>query len=150
MPELSPSGFGGLCSLWGVCVRVIVVTGSRLWSARGPIEAALAGAELLVVGDCPMRVLDSDPERLPRSADAIAIELARAWDIITAVHVADWKTHGKKAGAIRNHAIVQRAVEERAAGMDVACHAFFTAESRGTAHCAKALERAGFSVVKHA
>lgn len=118
-------------------MKTVVVTGSRSWPNRTAIASALEGAELLIVGDCPT------------GADAIALEIAKEWDVITVVLVADWKQYGKRAGMIRNGAIVARAVLERASGMDVHCHAFPLPGSRGTPDCIRQLEAQGFVVTVH-
>lgn len=116
-------------------MKVVVLTGSRDWSDRAAIEHVLLGAELLIVGDCPT------------GADAIALELATAWDIIPVVLRADWDTHGRpKAAYLRNQAIADRAALERASGMDVCCYAFPLAGSRGTYDCKRRLEAHGFVV----
>lgn len=115
-------------------MRVVVITGSRDWTDRAAIEAALIGAELLIVGDCPT------------GADAIALEVAKAWDIIAAVHIAEWKRLGKRAGPVRNGAIVARAALERTHGMDVRCHGFPLPKSVGTLDCMAQLRAAGFEV----
>lgn len=113
---------------------VCVITGSRSWMPTEPIHKALAGAELLVAGDCPT------------GADAIALAYAKANDVMYAVLVADWKAHGNKAGPIRNQSIADRALAERVAGMEVRCFAFPIASSRGTIDCMKRLRDAGFDV----
>jgi hypothetical protein len=133
-------------------VRVVVITGSRDWQGKASIELALEGAELLIVGDA-------------RGADQIALVTALEWDIIPAVYCAseeryellrkyevpcfmsaNWKIQRKQAGLIRNAAMVRRAFDERAAGMDVHCHAFPGPKSVGTIDCAMQLAAAGFDV----
>ena len=134
-------------------MRVVLITGSRLWSAYPPIEAALAGAEMLIVGDA-------------KGADAIALEIALRWDIITHVYcaspqratalrrrpdigvhlVSDWGEEPQRAGILRNIPMVHRAVLERDEGMDVQCFAAPLEGSRGTFHCAKELRKHGFDV----
>lgn len=122
-------------------MKTVVVTGSRTWTNRAAIASTLEGAELLIVGDCPT------------GADAIALEIAKEWDVITVVLVADWKRYGKtgptNAGHMRNGEIVTRAVLERASGMDVHCHAFPPPGSRGTPDCIRQLEAQGFAVTIH-
>ena len=115
-------------------MRGVVITGSRDWTETAPIEQALRGADALIVGDCPT------------GADAIALQTAKAWDIIAIVLTADWKGLGKKAGPVRNQAIADRAASELAGGMEVCCYAFPLAGSRGTHDCRQRLERAGFRV----
>ena len=51
-----------------------------------------------------------DPQRIicggAPGADSIAIEWAESWQIITTVYPADWDTHGKAAGPIRNQQMI--------------------------------------------
>lgn len=117
-----------------VHLKVVVITGSREWPNRAAIASALEGAEMLIVGDCPT------------GADAIALEIAKAWDVITVVLVADWKRFGNHAGPMRNKEMAAKAHLERASGMDVHCHAFPLPGSRGTPDCIRQLEAQGFAV----
>lgn len=114
---------------------VVVITGSRDWTDAEAIHAVMAGADFLIVGDCPT------------GADAIALAYAKANDIMYAVLVADWKKHGNKAGPIRNQAMVDRALLERDEGMEVRCYAFPLPGSLGTVDCANRMRKAGFVVV---
>lgn len=115
-------------------MKVVCITGSRRWTDRAAIERVLAGAELLIVGDCPT------------GADRIATDIAREWDIIAAVYKADWETLGKYAGPNRNEAVAARAALERAYHMDVSAHAFLMADSKGTVDCLNRLRVHGFNV----
>jgi hypothetical protein len=56
-------------------------------------------------------------------------------------HCADWTTHGKAAGPIRNARMV-------ALGADV-CLAFPKGESRGTRGCMRLAEKAGIRVCNY-
>jgi hypothetical protein len=118
-------------------VKVIALTGSREWTDRAAIEQALAGAELLLVGDCPT------------GADAIALQVAKEWDVIVRVFAADWDRLGKFAGPQRNEVLASHAAGERAYGMDVHCHAFPLGESRGTRDCIGRLLSKGLHVEVH-
>lgn len=75
-----------------------------------------------------------------RGADQLAQRAAGAFGMKTECHPADWKTNGKRAGFIRNAAMV-------ALGADLAL-AFYQqgAGNRGTDHCAKLAEKAGIPV----
>ena len=57
--------------------------------------------------------------------DSWAEDEAKKRGITVLVHLADWKTYGKRAGMIRNVLIVNDADE---------VHAFWDGESRGTKH----------------
>jgi hypothetical protein len=140
-------------------VRVIVITGSREWPFREPLELVMAGAELAILGDA-------------EGADTIALEIAILNDIIpvvycasprramdlrerygsaVSVHIAsDWDKDGRygpnNAGHLRNHAMRRRAVAERAADMDVECFAAPLPGSVGTHHCSRILRAEGFRV----
>jgi hypothetical protein len=133
-------------------VKVVVITGAQSWDDEEAVARAMYGAELLIVGDA-------------KGADQIALMTALAWDIIPAVYcasperyetlqkhgipsylVSNWKLQRKRAGPIRNAAMVRRAFDERLAGMDVHCNAFPGPKSVGTYDCAAQLEAAGFTV----
>lgn len=115
----------------------ILVTGSRDWTDREAIAHAL-----LDVRDQPRPGV---PSRMvlvhgacPTGADAIADEWATAWGWEVERHPAEWETHGRAAGPIRNQKMVDL-------GADV-CLAFPLPGSRGTRHCMGAAERAGIPV----
>jgi YspA, cpYpsA-related SLOG family len=75
-----------------------------------------------------------------RGADALAQRAAEAFGMKTERHPADWKAHGKRAGFIRNAAMISL-------GADLAL-AFYKqgAGNRGTDHCARLAEKAGIPV----
>ncbi|HET7640132.1 MAG TPA: SLOG family protein [Ktedonobacteraceae bacterium] len=108
------------------------MTGSRTWDRPLPIAVALlvhsGGREdvTLIHGGA-------------RGADQLAGECAAAfgWDV--EVWVPQWEEYGKSAGYIRN----QEMVDE---GADL-CIAFIRDNSRGTAHCGLAAEKAGIPTI---
>jgi hypothetical protein len=116
----------------------VLITGSRTWTDKTAIYAALDGvlAEhpslTVVYGACP------------QGADAIALSwVMDRWTFQEAqvaheAHPADWRTHGKRAGMIRNAEMVK-------SGPDL-CLAFIKAESPGATHCASLAAKAGVSV----
>lgn len=114
----------------------ILVTGSRTWGDAGTVCDALDAAVnavpphardvWLVVGDCPT------------GADRIAYQWATAAMVPIDVHLADWATHGKAAGPIRNTAMVR-------SGADLAL-AFIKGGSRGASHTLALARRAGIPV----
>lgn len=112
----------------------VLVTGSRTWRGHHTITYNLAhihrtiGQFVLVHGACP------------RGADAIAAEWAREWahaGITIEAHPADWQTHGKRAGFIRNTEMANSQPRP------VICLAFIRDASRGATHCALAAQRSG-------
>jgi hypothetical protein len=114
-----------------VVIRILV-TGSREWTDREAIWeelGALAGPIVIVHGDNP------------RGADRIAKEFAIAhaqFQVTHEAYPADWNTHGKAGGPIRNQRMVDL-------GADL-CLAFPTARSVGTWDCIKRANRAGIPV----
>lgn len=114
----------------------ILVTGSRNWTDRDAIWAAIRAAGLraevhpqettVVHGAAP-------------GADTLAADVAREFGCDVEAHPADWETHGKAAGPIRNAAMV-------ALGADV-CLAFLHGSSRGTRNCMALAEKAGIPVI---
>lgn len=110
----------------------ILVTGSRTWDRPLPIASALlihSGARedvTLVHGGAV-------------GADQLANRAARAFGWKVEAWYAEWDINGKRAGFIRNQAMVD-------AGADL-CIAFTRDNSRGTAHCANAAEAAGIPTI---
>lgn len=115
----------------------ILITGSRTWDDVTTISQAIreivhsAGAEkddtVIVHGACP------------RGADAIADALARQWEVTVETHAADWATHGKKAGFLRNKEMVDM-------GADVLL-AFIKDNSKGATHTVNLAQAAGLRAV---
>lgn len=109
----------------------ILITGSRHWTDRETVMAALVGEwsgpdGVLVSGACPT------------GADRMAEEM---WEFLGGVvqrHPADWDRYGKKAGPIRNQEMVDL-------GADI-CLAFPLPDSRGTVDCVKRARAAGIPV----
>lgn len=82
----------------GGSLRVAIV-GSRLWPFEHEIKNAVASLEqtdVLVSGGC-------------HGADTIAENFAKKRGLDCIIHPADWDTHGKSAGYIRNKLIVRDA-----------------------------------------
>ena len=108
----------------------ILVTGSRRWTDTKLLAETLTKAVkdhyphvVIVHGGCP------------QGADALTELFAQRNNIPTEVHPAKWKTHGIKAGFIRNQEMVDT-------GADL-CVGFIAGASRGTKHCVKAAQKAG-------
>lgn len=114
----------------------ILVTGSRVWpdaeAVRDALNEALTAARArgetltVVVGDCPT------------GADAHALKWALRSGVRSEVHVADWRTHGRAAGPIRNRHMID-------SGIDVV-YAFPYGESRGTRGTMRLAEAEGIPV----
>lgn len=112
----------------------ILITGSRTWERVDIIRAALRdrqvlhGALTVVHGHCP------------RGADAIAHSLCAEWGWESEPHPADWATHGRRAGFIRNQHMVDLGADE--------CLAFIRDNSAGASHTASVAEKAGIPTVR--
>lgn len=125
----------------------ILVTGSRTWDDELTLSEALTnalpdhpqpGAEYVIVhGACP------------RGADLMAAQFCarEAWwvdnagaALIEERHPADWDTHNKRAGFIRNAHMVKL-------GADI-CLAFIRDGSRGATHTADLAEKAGIHTIR--
>jgi hypothetical protein len=117
----------------------VLVTGSRHWRDATVIEDALDDAILSRPASAQMVVVHGD---CATGADRIADEWARAAATTCPIrverHPADWRTHGKAAGPIRNKTMV-------AAGADLVL-AFLLPNSRGTAHTIALADAAGIPV----
>lgn len=96
----------------------LLITGSRSWTNRRVIEAAIATATWR---DSPNVIV---VHGAARGADTLAGEVARERDLLVEEHPADWGRFGKRAGYIRNQ-------EMALLGADV-CLAFPLGESKGT------------------
>ena len=114
--------------------RRLLVTGSRGWSDRAVMARTLHEQwtswgrpvdAVLVVGDA-------------RGADAMAAELWAKAGLPVEVHRADWDGLGRRAGMVRNQAMI-------ASGVDAAL-AFRVGDTPGTRGCIAAAERSGIPV----
>jgi len=101
----------------------LAVVGSREWPQAWRIEEYLKGwrGHEIVSGGA-------------RGVDGIAIRAAKRYGIDTKVFPADWETHGKRAGFLRNQQIVDYCDE---------LVAFWDGESRGTADSIAKAKAAG-------
>lgn len=97
----------------------LVVTGSRDWTDRAVVEAAL---RRLPVG----RLAHGGARGLDTIAAEVATELG--WEVVE--YPADWAAHGKAAGSMRNIRMVD-------AERPTIVLAFPLPGSRGTWHCAR-------------
>jgi len=121
----------------------VLVTGARDWHAVLPIYSAM----LVVVGVGRHTLIHGDAEGADRIAAVCA--LALGWAIDQPVHVnppfggyaADWRTHGRPAGPIRN----QRMLVEGKPDLVLAFHDDIR-KSRGTRDMVLRALRAGVTV----
>lgn len=118
----------------------VLVTGSRDWPSRFAVYTALEEIALQLIPGEVLTVVHGD---CPRGADWFA----RSWcehradryPIVHEPHPADWKTHGKKAGFLRNAEMVKL-------GADV-CLAFIKGNSRGASMTKDLAEKAGITTI---
>jgi hypothetical protein len=106
----------------------VLITGSRNWTNRATVIAALEGFDddtVIVHGGA-------------WGADTMADEVAQEMGFRTEMHPAMWRTHGRAAGPIRNQEMVD-------AGADV-CLAFPMSGSKGTWDCVRRARKAGIPV----
>ncbi|HCB02786.1 MAG TPA: hypothetical protein DEQ43_00710 [Nocardioides bacterium] len=136
----------------------ILVTGSRSWTDRKTLSWALTQT---CIDHGWMVEPDEYGNTVPRGdvvvvhggaqgADTMADDWAAGSIVRTEIHFADWRRHGRRAGPMRNRAMVE-------AGADV-CLAFLLPCSRpdcersaahwshGASHCASLAEKAGIPV----
>lgn len=77
----------------------ILICGSRGWHDPDPIEAVIAGYDILAEGgNEKLTVIQGGA----RGADTLAKTLAKSWGCNTITVEADWDRYGKAAGPIRN------------------------------------------------
>lgn len=106
-------------------LRRVIVFGSRGYEFRSAVRMRvlrLPRDVVVVVGGAP-------------GPDKIAQITAQSAGMRTEVHYADWATHGKRAGLMRNE-------DMAALGADLAI-GFWDGQSRGTAHMVKTCKAAG-------
>lgn len=119
----------------------ILVTGSRNWTDREAVRAALLEvlAEITTIGT-PVLV-HGNARGADRIAEDVWMELANHVPGGLAVErfEADWRQHGRAAGPTRNAAMV--------ATRPTVCLAFPLGESRGTRGCMALAEKSGIPVV---
>lgn len=118
-------------------VERILVTGSRDWEDELMIRYALK--QYLPPAD--QWFVPTVMHGACRGADKIAAAQALDLGFVVQDFPADWKTHGMKAGVLRNLQMLD-------CGPDVVL-AFRRNGSRGTTHCIEAAKARGIPVVVH-
>lgn len=114
----------------------VLITGSRDWGDEDVIKRAL---ELATFGKSRRRTVII--HGAAKGADRLAGAIAEGMGLHVEAYPADWDTHGRAAGPIRNQQMVDL-------GADI-CLAFPLGESRGTRHCMQAAEKAGIEVINY-
>lgn len=99
----------------------VLICGSRDWTDQSPIAVLIAGLAQL---DEPVTIIHG----AARGADSIAGYYAKAWKMEVIEEPADWKTHGRSAGPIRNQKMLYEHVP------DVVYAFRLDGESKGTNH----------------
>ena len=114
----------------------ILITGSRNWTDWVSVDEAILEAVRNAAPnfDIPVTIVHGGCS----GADDIAGQVAEFYAFEQEVHPADWNTHGKAAGPIRNQEMVDL-------GADI-CLAFPLGESRGTRDCMRRARKAGIRV----
>lgn len=115
-------------------IHRILVTGSRTWRDKATIANALL--QWWLANDRPKAILISGGAQ---GADQLAEEVWNGQQFEIEQHPADWKSHGKAAGPIRNAEMVKL-------GASV-CLAFIHNESRGATHCARLAVKRGIPTI---
>lgn len=117
----------------------VLVTGSRTWSDAGPVWYCLSAIARSAVaeGDTEIVIVHGSAPGADSHADAW-VRHHRRNGVQAERHPADWPGLGKRAGFVRNKAMVDR-------GADI-CLAFIRDHSRGATQCAELAERAGIPV----
>jgi hypothetical protein len=121
----------------------VLVTGSRTWTDEVAIRTAID--EILrhayAAGDRDIVIVHGCAVGADQIADRWARHRRGEWPVSVERHPADWAKHGRRAGYVRNSAMV-------AAGADV-CLAFVRDESKGASMCADLAEEAGIRTVRY-
>lgn len=110
--------------------RRVLITGSRNWTdqqaVRDTLVTHMRKGDTLVSGACPT------------GADALCEQFWAPYGPVER-HPADWSTHGRAAGPLRNQAMVDTAPD--------LVLAFPLGDSRGTWDCVRRARTAGLAVI---
>ena len=119
----------------------VLVTGSRTWEDYELVSRVLAGIARTELTHRPREQFTLVSGACPKGADAMAEDLAEKLGYHIERHPADWNTHGKRAGFVRNAEMV-------ALGADV-CIAFIKDGSKGATMTADLAEKAGIPTARY-
>ncbi len=113
----------------------ILVTGSRKWADEDSLRHALdcVAEQAFAAGCAEVVVVHGGAAGADNLADRWARQRGMFLPIRAERHPADWKTHKRRAGILRNRDMVKL-------GADV-CLAFVLDESPGATHCGALAER---------
>ncbi len=115
----------------------LLVTGSRDWNNYGCIAQALKDI-WLANGSKPMLLISG---ACPTGADRMAEHVWEAGGMLVERHPAEWDRFGRRAGFIRNRAMVDL-------GADL-CVAFIRNKSKGATHTVDLAREAGIPVIEY-
>lgn len=150
--------------------HVLLVTGSRSWESEELVYEALGKLwqHWEASGPAPVTKPLLISGRCPQGADAIVERIWAQAGYDAVPMPADWNQYGKKAGVLRNEAMVREALLYRRHGAEVAAIAFldicgkFPCSQReqeqlmpehighfshGTVHCRNAAKQAGIPLL---
>lgn len=120
---------------------VVLVTGGRTYCGGGLVSEL----NRLHFDEGPIEILINGGAH---GADALAKKWAEGSDIACETMIADWDLHGKRAGPIRNQAMVDRVVtlrkEQLLGDYDIVCVA--APGGHGTADCVRRAKLAGIRI----
>ena len=116
----------------------LLVTGSRTWTDRKVIHQTLRDW-WDSTGRDPQAVLVSGA--CPKGADRIAEEIWEKNGLTVERHPAEWDQHGKRAGFVRNKAMVDSRPDHLVA--------FIMDDSKGASHTVRLAAEAGIAATVH-
>lgn len=122
----------------------VLVTGSRHWTDRRPIHADLRAVE--ATGRL-MVVVEGDAQGADRIAGRGWAAYARKRGVGWLSVPADWETHGKAAGPIRNRLMLDWLLQCPEVGWQPVVFAYPLPDSRGTRDMMAAASEAGVRVL---
>lgn len=118
-------------------MKRLLVTGSRDWADWVALNEALWAARLSLGVAERIVLVHGAALGVDQMANLI---WTRDWGLDAEPHPADWMTHGKRAGYVRNAEMVSL-------GADL-CVAFILNASKGATMCAELAEKAGIPVLR--